>query len=404
MSLYLVRSRHHAQERSATFFSRKLDAGSRKTQYEELRSWRLADPGHKTVLEWAREAQGRAVQLLTTHEDSTPVTGIDILDMPEAEAERMQQAMPDMVIVRDQAFPLIPPIRATATSKTAVSASDLWHLRAIGLEAARQHGFTGTGTGVTIAVLDTGVDATHPELAGRVAGASTFEVATWQAYPMVPSQDTDGHGTHVSGLICGQHVGVAPSAQVLSGVMIPHGLGNVSDFILAMEWAALQPEVKIVNMSAGIPGYLPEMHEAVMGLRTVGVLPVFATGNEGRNQTRSPGNYIAALSVGATNSQNRVASFSSGGSLIVDNHAYTVPDLVAPGEAVYSSVVGGGYEAWDGTSMATPIVSGVAALILEKYPMMRLSDLMEELLATCTDLRLATERQGQGLVQVRGAL
>ena len=80
------------------------------------------------------------------------------------------------------------------------------------------------------------------------------------------------------------------------------------------------------------------------------------------------------------------------------------PDGYAPGDDVYSSVMGGGYEAWDGTSMATPIVSGVAALVLEKYPDITLADLAEELLSTCEDLDLPADRQGAGLVQVQTVL
>jgi subtilisin family serine protease len=208
----------------------------------------------------------------------------------------------------------------------------------------------------------------------------------------------------VAGLICGKTVGVAPGTKVTSGVMIPGGRGNLSDFILALEWAAALPEVQIVNLSAGIPGYLPEMQAVVGDLLAVGILPVFAVGNEGRNRTRSPGNYIEPLSVGATDRRNRVAGFSGGGVLIADNHQYTVPDLVAPGAGVYSSVVGGGYEAWDGTSMATPIVTGVAALILEKRPNLTVTDLVDELLDTCRDLGAPPERQGKGLVQVKAAV
>jgi subtilisin family serine protease len=96
-----------------------------------------------------------------------------------------------------------------------------------------------------------------------------------------------------------------------------------------------------------------------------------------------------------------VASFSSGGMLIADNHQYVVPKLVAPGQEVLSCVVGGGYEAWDGTSMATPIASGVAALVIEKHPDITVGDLLEALLSTCRDLSLPVERQGNGLVQVK---
>jgi len=406
MSIYIIRPKANVAARSLVLHSRKLAAASRSVQINEIFSLRMEDPVQHEIGRWVTDAQDREVKSITKSEGDTRVSGTTIIEMPDEEAERMRQELPDVVVLRDGPIELIHPRRAVtaARRKKRISARHLWHLKAIGLEAAREQGFEGSGTGVTVAVLDTGIDPTHPELDGRVAGAYTFDVSQWEARPMTPSQDTDGHGTHVAGLICGKKVGVAPGAKVLSGVMIPNRRGRISDFVLALEWVATQPEVQIVNMSAGIPGYLPEMREFVANLMAVGVLLVCATGNEGRNRTRSPGNYIEPVSVGATNRRNRVAGFSSGGTLIADNHQYVVPDLVAPGDDVYSSVMGGGYEAWDGTSMATPIVSGVAALILEKYPGITIDDLVEELLSTCQDLGQPADRQGEGLVQVQAAL
>jgi len=179
------------------------------------------------------------------------------------------------------------------------------------------------------------------------------------------------------------------------------------DFILALEWASRQPEAQIVNMSAGIPGYVEELRTALADVRLVGILPVFAISNEGRNRTRSPGNYAEAVSVGAADRRDEthgVAGFSGGGTLVVDHHQYRVPDLVAPGKGVYSAVMGGGYEAWDGTSMAAPIVAGVAALFLEKRSAITVLELEDELLSTCLDLGLPADQQGRGLVQVKAAL
>lgn len=329
------------------------------------------------------------------------ITGTIIVDMSDEAATRMRRELPDVLILRDEPMDLIPPKRLVTTAQQKVSASDLWHLRAIGLESARKNGFRGSGAGITIAVLDTGIDPNHTELSGKVTEAFTFDtnLDVWEAQPMIPSADTHGHGTHVAGLICGKTVGVAPGAQLLSGVMIPRGRGMVSDFVLALEWAASRPEVQIVNMSAGIPGYLPEMHEALEGVLRAGALPIFAIGNEGRNKTRSPGNYIEPIAVGAADRRDRiysVASFSGGGTLIVDNHQYQKPDLVGPGKEVFSSVQGGGYEAWSGTSMATPIVSGVAALILEKYPNLTLLELEDELFSTCRSLGLPPIARAEG--------
>lgn len=404
MSVYIVRQKSNMTVNSVALHSRSLTAESRPVQIAEVLSLWKASPVAQEVLKWITDSQGRGVKQISKEEDFVQITGTTIVDMPDEEAERMRRELPDVFVLRDRPIELIRPRRNVTAARKRISADDLWHLHAIGLKAAREQGFAVSGVGVTIAVLDTGIDPTHPELEGRVAGAYTFDVSRQEAQSMEPSRDTDGHGTHVAGLICGKRVGVAPGAEVLSGVMIPGGRGNLSDFIFALGWAAKRPEVQIANISAGICGYLPEMHGVVAYLMAFGVLPVCASGNEGRNRTRSPGNYVEVVKVGATNRENRVAGFSSGGILVTDYHQYTVPDLVAPGDGVYSSVMGGGYEAWGGTSMAAPIVSGVAALILEKYPGITVGDLVEELLSSCIDLGCSADRQGAGLVQVKVAL
>jgi subtilisin family serine protease len=406
VAIYIVRPRTNAAARSLALHSRKFTPDNRIKQVAEVFSLHMEDPLEKEIRRWVADSVGGAVARITAGESDTQITGTTLLEMSDDEAARMRSELPDVLVLRDGPIGLIQPRRAVtaARKKELVAPEDLWHLQAIGLAAGREQGFNGTGEGVTIAVLDTGIDPTHPELRDRVAGAYTFDVNQWRAAPVVPGRDTDGHGTHVAGLICGRNVGVAPAAEVISGVMIPAGMGNISDFVLALEWVGTRPEVQIANVSAGIPGYVPEMREIVVNLIAVGVLVVCASGNEGRNRTRSPGNYVEVMSVGASNARGRVASFSGGGTLVADNHQYTVPDCVAPGDDVYSSVVGGGYEAWDGTSMAAPIVSGVAALILEKSPDITVDDLVEEILSTCEDLGQSPERQGEGLVRVSSVL
>ncbi len=401
MGLYIVRPRTAAAAQPVGLISKVFTADKRKLQIDEVLSVRQSDPIGQNIRSWLADAEQHGVKRVSRHESDTAVTGTTVVDMSDEEAERLRRDLPDALVLRDRPIELIRPQKTTAATKKKLTSTDVWHLRAIGLQAARKKGFKGTGKNVTIAVLDTGVDETHPELSGRMAGAYTFDVNQWTTHRQESSRDTEGHGTHVAGLVCGKKVGVAPGAKVVSGVMIPGGRGNLSDFILALEWAAQQPEVQIVNMSAGIPGYLPEMRVAVADLMAVGVLPVFAIGNEGRNRTRSPGNYIEVVAVGATNRANRVSGFSGGGTLVTENHQYTLPDLVAPGEGVYSCVMGGGYEAWNGTSMATPIVSGIAALMLEKYRDITVPNLIDELLQTCKDLGQPADRQGEGLARVR---
>ena len=398
MSRYIVKPKQSLATRGVGLITKKLLPEKRQAQIAEVVALRKNDPVFTELNLWIKHSN--AVYQLAS-ENQTQVTGTRIIEMSEEDAQRLRKDIPDVLILRDQPIGLIEPAKTAEAPKSKVTKNDLWHLDAINLTNMKSRGFKGNGSGVTIAILDTGVDGSHPEISTRVNGTVTFDVNTWTINQLPESIDTSGHGTHVAGLICGEKVGIAPGASVLNGMMIPNGEGYISDFIFAMEWAGAQPEVSIVNMSAGIPGYFPEMLTAMSDLLAIGVLPVIATGNEGRNRTRSPGNYVEALSVGASNRTNQVCAFSSGGVIVADSHSYEVPDLVAPGEGIFSCVMGGGYEAWDGTSMATPIVSGVAALILEKFPDISVPNLIEALLTSCIDLGFPKDRQGQGLIQVR---
>jgi subtilisin family serine protease len=252
---------------------------------------------------------------------------------------------------------------------------------------------------VTIAVLDTGIDATHRELDGRVVGGVAFDVDNQVVTDREPG-DTDGHGTHVAGLIAGKSVGVAPGAKLIDGLMIPKRKGTFSAFVQAMEWAAQNPDVQIINVSAGLLGFQPGFDDVVRALLFAGVLPIAAVGNEGRNRTRSPGNYQPLLSVGATAGDGSVAAFSGSGRIQIDHQVYDVPDLVAPGKDVYSSVRGGGYEAWQGTSMSAPIVSGLAALVLERQPDLPVLDVMDVLLNAATPVPGDPSRAGLGAARL----
>lgn len=356
---------------------------------------------HPTKVELDRWFEDQDPSRVRRVSDESPKLGAVVLDMDEGHAAELTNRG-ELSVVRDRPLGLIEPRRA-ADSKASLTESDLWHLDVVGLTRARRAAFEGTGSGVTVAVLDTGVDASHGEFAGNAIDMVTFDVDSWATKTNSTSIDTDGHGTHVAGLIAGRNVGVAPSATIINGAMMPNGSGSLSDCILALEWAASRPEIAIVNMSAGIPGYVEGMEEVVEDLLGLGVLPVVATGNEGRDRTRSPGNYSPVLSVGACNRHGAVASFSGSGAYTVGHHTHRVPDLVAPGEGVTSAVPRGDYESWNGTSMAAPIVSGVAALILEKHPTISVLELSGALIDACLDLGVSVDRQGAGLVQVTAA-
>lgn len=403
MVKYIVRPKDANALAAVSLASTQMGPTRRTAQMRVLKNIRSENETFRELYRWIADA-GRIVPAATLAETRKQVTGTTVLDLSPEEAERLKSEVSGLMVIRDRPITLIRPNRAGLTHAK-LQEGDFWHLAAIGLDAARRAGFQGSGSGVTVAVLDTGVEASHPEIRNKITAAVTFDSDAWTVTPQTPMADTDGHGTHVAGLVCGIKVGVAPGARVASGVMIPGGFGELSDFVLALEWAASQPGISVINMSAGIPGVVEGMEDILADALAVGVLPIIATGNEGRNRTRSPGNYNPVLSVGACNEALRVPSFSSSGTMNLDGQMYAVPDLVAPGEAVTSCVVGGGYEAWDGTSMATPVVSGIAALILEQNPAISVLDLMETLIETCKPLmNVAPVRQGAGIATVAAAI
>ncbi|MGI8334253.1 S8 family serine peptidase [Actinomadura scrupuli] len=233
-----------------------------------------------------------------------------------------------------------------------------------------------TGQGVNVAVLDTGVDAEHPDLAGQVATTASF----------VPYEEdvTDyvGHGTHVASTIAGtgaasdgKEKGVAPGARLDVGkVLNSEGSGQDSWIIAGMEWAARQKHAKIISMSLGGAGDGTDpMSESVNQLSSeTGALFVIAAGNGGPQSIGSPGAADSALTVGAVDSADKLAEFSSQGPRSGDGGLK--PELTAPGVdilAARSHFVRGGsgyYTTMSGTSMATPHVAGAAALLAATHP------------------------------------
>jgi subtilisin family serine protease len=185
-------------------------------------------------------------------------------------------------------------------------------------------------------------------------------------------------------------VGVAPEAKLASALVIEGG-DVVARVLGGMNWA-VGKGVKIISMSLGIRGYHSDFQPVTQILRAKGVLPVFAVGNEGPGTSRSPGNYPAALSVGAMDSSKTVADFSSS-QLFSRPVDPLVPDLVGPGVDVISAKPGGGYQSMDGSSMATPHIAGLAALLFQAKPTATPDEVEQAIFASC--------QGGSGLPQPR---
>ncbi|GIE77648.1 hypothetical protein Aph02nite_35980 [Actinoplanes philippinensis] len=214
-----------------------------------------------------------------------------------------------------------------------------------------------TGAGVTVAVIDSGVDSTHPDLAANVL--SGFDATTDREGP---TTDRHGHGTHVAGTIAavtGNAVGVsgfAPNVKILPvKVLGDNGSGNMSDTAQGITWAA-DHGAQVINMSLGGTQQVEAVSTAIAYARSKGVTVVAAAGNA--RQQGSPTSYPAAdtgvIGVGATDSNDRVGVYSNAGDYV---------DVSAPGTDILSTSPGGQYKTMSGTSMASPHVAAIAALL-----------------------------------------
>ena len=243
-----------------------------------------------------------------------------------------------------------------------------------------------TGEGVVVAVIDTGIDYTHPDLGGGFGPAykviGGYDFLNKDSDPM----DDNGHGTHVAGIIAanGDIQGVAPSARLLAyKVLGPDGSGSMSLVLSAIE-AALDPNgdglyndrADVISMSLGGSGDPDDpVCVAVEEAIALGVVVVIAAGNEGPSlgTVASPGLAAGAITVGAADEYGVVANFSSRGPV---GDLMMKPEVTAPGVQIVSTVPFAnvkyssptGYMAMSGTSMATPHVSGAAALLVQMHP------------------------------------
>lgn len=284
------------------------------------------------------------------------------------------------------------------------------------------------GSDTIIAILDTGVDPTHPLLAGKVVAWIEFDD---KGRPICSKpRDTHGHGTWVSSIAAGGDgrryiFGVAPKTKIMAALVLPYGYGRAAQVLAGLEWA-LQPydpctniqlniKPDVVSMSFGAIGnYSNVFLPAIKKLIENGIVAVAAIGNGGPYISSNPGNIWGVIGVGATDQNNAVASFSSYEDVEWPNppsdwpfkggypKLYRKPDVVAPGVDVPGAFPGELLAIGSGTSASTPIVAGIAAIVSAKLKAQGLkgTGLVEAVynIITSTSTPLIHPGSGNGLV------
>lgn len=291
--------------------------------------------------------------------------------------------------------------RASAVSHFTDTAQHTW-----GIQATDVMKSSFTGKGVRIAILDTGVDDKHPDLRGR-------HITTKSFINRESAMDGNGHGTHCVGVSCGHQqsstglrYGVASAAEIYAGKVLSNsGRGSDRGILAGIQWA-MDNKCRIISMSLGSPAFEGEPYsriydEMAAELLTKNILLVAAAGNESDRPgmmapVGHPANCPSIMAVGAIDSKLNVASFSCCGTAIRGGQV----DVAAPGVNIFSSVPRPElYELMDGTSMATPFVAGIAALVIERYPTANAHEVWVRVVQTARRLHGASTDIGSGLAQ-----
>lgn len=285
-------------------------------------------------------------------------------------------------------------------------------LPAISVPAVWDAGFRGAG--IKIAIVDTGIDRTHPDFAGRIVDGASFVSGDYQ--------DDNGHGTHVASTCAGSgaarqgtYTGVAPEARLYAAKVLDQGgSGSMSGVMAGVEWA-VDRGVHVINLSLGGSGSSDGLDALSLTCNAAvaqGVVVCVAAGNEGpmARTIGSPGAAADVITIGATDRRDRVASFSSRGPT---RDGRTKPDLCFPGVDIVAaraagttmgSPLGDFYTASSGTSMATPHASGLAALLLQAQPGVSPAQVKAAMMETALDIGADSNAQGAGRARADHAL
>jgi subtilisin family serine protease len=351
---------------------------------------------------------------------------IQLPEVGTAQALAFLQGNPNVEGVYDDSVGMVDggiwPICIAPAAVPPVPESYPWGLQKIDVPAVHQQWPGLQGTGVTVAILDTGIDWSHPELSPRIVGGYNA-LAGGVSYA-----DDNGHGTHMAGIIAAALnslgiIGVAPQV-LLSAVKVldQYGAGYLSDFIAGLQWVSSNG-IRLVNMSVGFSTDSLPLQKAIQSLYNSGVIMVASAGNrcaqspsqdEGggdscqggpaltcdpsQTAVKYPAAYSWVLAVTATDMADQVTAYSLTGAQV---------DVCAPGGSkatgirILSTTIGDGYGWGSGTSQAAAHVTGAVALALQQKPQLAFNEVRSVLQTTAVDLGYPSTQQGAGRINVK---
>ena len=359
-------------------FRQQADVHRQRSGNRQARQKSLIDEMHTVAdstqapmrsLLTSRERDGRVAKF----QPLWVVNGVSVTATPDVidELSRRPEVESISSDIADVVPTTLPPVPATASADAVViDAPALWNL-----------GFYGQG--VVVADLDSGVDASHPDLASSYRGGtnSWFDPYGQHTTPT----DMSGHGTATTGIIVGGDtsgptIGVAPGAKwIAAKIFNDAGTATTTAIHQAMQWVldpdgnpatADAPQVVNNSWAYGNPGCNLQFQPDLQAMRAAGIIPVFAAGNFGptAGTSVSPANYPEALAVGSTDNTDSIDPITSEGPSACGEPSTTYPDVVAPGFDIYTTDLHGFYQWGSGTSFAAPHVTGAIALLLSAQP------------------------------------
>ncbi len=318
------------------------------------------------------------------------------LSMEEASAKKLSQEAWVKGVYEDKIRRLISPTPNMVVANSIKELGDeVWGLEKIGIHKIRDEFPELDGHGITVGIIDTGIQSRHQELLNKPVVFKDFVNHISNPY------DDHGHGTHVAGTITGNKVGIATEASIVFAKAFAAG-GSTADsgLIEAMQWmfdpdnnSSTNDFPRLVSNSWGgeldvdviydVEDFAPFLR-AVQAWIHGGIIPIFAAGNSGKSPNGFPGGLAEPISVGAISPNGDLAPFSSRGPNLwkVGESVLTLlkPDLSAPGDKITSAYPGNKYASMAGTSMATPHVAGAVVLALQANPKLKFSDVKKLLL------------------------